>query len=40
MFFNIAALGLALAWLVTVWATARLAGRRVWDAALVAARRS
>ncbi len=37
MFFNIAALGLALAWLATVWATARLAGRRVWDAALVAA---
>ncbi|GAT08917.1 transmembrane protein [Mycolicibacterium novocastrense] len=38
MFFNIAALGLALAWLVTVWATSRLAGpRRVWDAALVAA---
>jgi uncharacterized membrane protein len=37
MFFNIAAFGLALAWLTTVWATARLAGRRVWDAALVAA---
>jgi len=37
MFFNIAALGLALAWLVTVWATAMLAGRRIWDAALVAA---
>jgi uncharacterized membrane protein len=38
MFFNIAALGLALAWLGTVWATAQLAGsRRVWDAALVAA---
>lgn len=38
MFFNIAAFGLALAWLVTVWATARLAGaRRIWDAALVAA---
>jgi uncharacterized membrane protein len=38
MFFNIAAFGLALAWLVTVWASARLAGpRRVWDAALVAA---
>jgi uncharacterized membrane protein len=36
MFFNIAAFGLALAWLVTVWATAMLAGRRVWDAALVA----
>ncbi len=36
MFFNISALGLALAWLATVWATARLAGRRIWDAALVA----
>ena len=37
MFFNIAAFGLALAWLTTVWASARLAGpRRVWDAALVA----
>jgi uncharacterized membrane protein len=37
MFFNIAALGLALAWLITVWATAGLAGpRRIWDAALVA----
>ncbi len=37
MFFNVAAFGLALAWLATVWATAGLAGRRVWDAALVAA---
>lgn len=37
MFFNVSALGLALAWLATVWATAGLAGRRVWDAALVAA---
>ncbi len=38
MFFNIAAFGLALAWLTTVWASARLAGpRRIWDAALVAA---
>jgi uncharacterized membrane protein len=36
MFFNIAAFGLALAWLGTVWATAGLAGRRIWDAALVA----
>ncbi|WP_082957847.1 glycosyltransferase family 87 protein [Mycobacterium sp. E802] len=36
MFFNIAAFGLALAWLTTVWATSRMAGRRVWDAALVA----
>ena len=37
MFFNFAAFGLALAWLATVWGTAMLAGRRVWDAALVAA---
>lgn len=37
MFFNIAAFGLALGWLATVWATAMLAGRRIWDAALVAA---
>jgi uncharacterized membrane protein len=37
VFFDIAALGLALAWLATVWATAALAGRRVWDAALVGA---
>ena len=36
MFFNIAAFGLALAWMATVWATMRLAGRRPWDAALVA----
>jgi uncharacterized membrane protein len=36
MFFNIAAFGLALAWMATVWATVRLAGRRPWDAALVA----
>jgi uncharacterized membrane protein len=36
MFFNIAAVGLALAWLTTIWATARMAGRRIWDAALVA----
>ncbi len=37
MFFNLSAFGLALAWLATVWATAKLAGRRIWDAALVAA---
>ncbi|MGV0698897.1 glycosyltransferase family 87 protein [Mycolicibacter sinensis] len=37
VFFDIVAVGLALAWLVTVWSTAGLAGRRVWDAALVAA---
>jgi uncharacterized membrane protein len=36
MFFNIAAFGLALAWMATVWATAQLSGRRIWDAALVA----
>ena len=37
MFFNFSAVGLVLAWLATVWGTAMLAGRRVWDAALVAA---
>ncbi|MGH3563513.1 MAG: glycosyltransferase family 87 protein [Mycobacterium sp.] len=37
VFFDIVAFGLALAWLATVWATAGLAGRRVWDAAMVAA---
>ncbi|MCV7100442.1 glycosyltransferase family 87 protein [Mycobacterium palustre] len=37
MFFDVAAFGLALAWLATVWATAGLSGRRVWDAALVGA---
>jgi len=37
VFFDVAAFGLALAWLATVWTTAGLAGRRVWDAALVAA---
>jgi uncharacterized membrane protein len=37
MFFNIAAFGLALAWLATVWACALLSGRRIWDAGLVAA---
>jgi uncharacterized membrane protein len=37
VFFDVAALGLALAWLATIWATAALAGRRVWDAALVGA---
>ncbi|MBP1161537.1 putative membrane protein [Rhodococcus sp. PvR099] len=36
LYFNVVALGLSLAWLVTVWATVLLAGRRVWDAALVA----
>ncbi|MFD6895286.1 glycosyltransferase family 87 protein [Rhodococcus sp. NPDC060086] len=37
IYFNVVALGLAFAWLATVWATAMSAGRRVWDAALVAA---
>ncbi len=37
VFFDIAAFGLALAWLATVWASAMLSGRRIWDAALVAA---
>ncbi|WP_067826454.1 glycosyltransferase family 87 protein [Nocardia inohanensis] len=37
IYFNVVAVGLSMAWLVTVWASARLAGaRRVWDAALVA----
>ncbi|QNG20590.1 DUF2029 domain-containing protein [Rhodococcus triatomae] len=36
IYFNVVALGLSLAWLVTLWSTALLAGRRVWDAALVA----
>jgi len=36
IFFDVAAFGLALAWLGTVWATAGLSGRRIWDAALVA----
>ncbi|MRH86459.1 DUF2029 domain-containing protein [Nocardia sp. SYP-A9097] len=36
VYFNVVAVGLALAWLVTLWASAQLAGRRVWDAALIA----
>ncbi|WP_327121387.1 glycosyltransferase 87 family protein [Nocardia sp. NBC_01730] len=36
IYFNVVAFGLAMAWLVTVGATALLAGRRIWDAALVA----
>ncbi|NUP25421.1 MAG: DUF2029 domain-containing protein [Nocardia sp.] len=36
LYFNVVALGLSAAWLVTIWATALLSGRRVWDAALVA----
>jgi uncharacterized membrane protein len=37
VFFNLVALGLALCWLVTIWATALTAGRRVWAGALAAA---
>jgi uncharacterized membrane protein len=37
VYFNITAFWLALAWLVTVWAVARTARRRPWDAVLVAA---
>lgn len=36
LYFNVVAIGLAMAWLVTIWASALMAGRRVWDAALVA----
>ncbi|WP_007025852.1 glycosyltransferase family 87 protein [Saccharomonospora iraqiensis] len=36
VYFNITAFFLAVAWLVTVWAVARTARRRIWDAALVA----
>lgn len=36
VYFNVVALGLAVGWLITVWASSRLAGRRVWDAALIA----
>ncbi|MEE2032634.1 glycosyltransferase 87 family protein [Rhodococcus sp. CC-R104] len=36
IYFDVVTWGLALAWLATVWATAMSAGRRVWDAALVA----
>ncbi|WP_072690262.1 glycosyltransferase family 87 protein [Rhodococcus marinonascens] len=36
-YFNVVAFGLALAWLITVWASALLAGRRIWDAAMAAA---
>ncbi|WP_446223604.1 glycosyltransferase family 87 protein [Nocardia sp. IBHARD005] len=36
VYFNVVALGLSVGWLVTVWASSRLAGRRVWDAALIA----
>nr|WP_280266419.1 glycosyltransferase 87 family protein [Nocardia wallacei] len=36
VYFDVVAVGLAMAWLVTVWASTMLSGRRVWDAALVA----
>lgn len=36
IYFNVIAVGLALAWLVTIWASSMLAGRRVWDVALIA----
>ncbi|NLG54910.1 MAG: DUF2029 domain-containing protein [Rhodococcus sp.] len=36
IYFNVVALGLAIAWLITLWSTALLAGRRIWDAGLVA----
>ena len=36
VFFNLVALGLALCWLVTIWATALTAGRRVWAVTLAA----
>lgn len=36
IYFDLAALFLGFAWLVTVWAVARTARRRPWDAALVA----
>ncbi|MVU80004.1 DUF2029 domain-containing protein [Nocardia sp. ET3-3] len=36
IYFNVVALGLSLAWLATIWATALVAGRRIWDAALMA----
>ncbi|MFC8046103.1 glycosyltransferase family 87 protein [Nocardia sp. NPDC057353] len=35
IYFNVVAVGLALAWLVTVWATTLSAGRRPWDVALL-----
>jgi uncharacterized membrane protein len=35
-YFDITAFWLALAWVVTTWAVARIARRRVWDAAIVA----
>lgn len=37
VFFDVVAFGLALAWLITLWASAGLAGRRIWDAMLIGA---
>ncbi|MDG3009704.1 DUF2029 domain-containing protein [Rhodococcus sp. D2-41] len=36
IYFNVVAFGLAIAWLITVWASSSLSGRRVWDGALIA----
>jgi uncharacterized membrane protein len=36
VYFNVVAVGLAMGWLITVWASAQLAGRRIWDAAMIA----
>ncbi|MGB6163744.1 MAG: glycosyltransferase 87 family protein [Pseudonocardiaceae bacterium] len=36
VFFDVSAVGLAAAWLVTIWALVRLSRRRPWDAALAA----
>ncbi|MBJ7290989.1 glycosyltransferase 87 family protein [Williamsia sp.] len=36
LFFNVVALGLALFWLVTIWATALTAGVRIWSASIAA----
>lgn len=36
IYFDISAFWLSVAWLITVWAVARIAKRRSWDAALVA----
>ncbi|KAA2256949.1 DUF2029 domain-containing protein [Solihabitans fulvus] len=36
VYFDITAVWLALAWLITSWAVARLSGRRVWDGAILA----
>ncbi|RMI34408.1 DUF2029 domain-containing protein [Nocardia stercoris] len=37
VYFDVVAFGLAIAWLITVWASSQLAGgRRIWDAALIA----